>query len=93
LVWAANDEEAAKWTRALVTLSHPAADRDGMLMNALAFPAAAGLGTEILLDAIRAGHPGAPAKEAGTEAALKWLAKTYPDVLRLPFARRRCNPA
>jgi hypothetical protein len=29
LAWAADDEEAAEWARALVTLSRPAANRDG----------------------------------------------------------------
>ena len=54
LAWAADDEEAAEWARALVTLSRPAANRDGMLVNAIAYPAAAGSATEVLLDAIRA---------------------------------------
>ena len=34
-----------------------------MLVNAIAYPAAAGSATEVLLDAIRTGHPDAPAKE------------------------------
>jgi len=88
LAWAADDEEAAEWARALVTLvtlSRPAANRDGMLVTAIAYPTAAGSATEVLLDAIRVGHPDAPAKEAGTEAALAWLAKTFPEVLRPPL--------
>jgi hypothetical protein len=52
-----------------------------MLVAAVAYPTAAGPATEVLLDAIRAGHPDAPAKDQGTEAALEWLAKTYPDAL------------
>ena len=77
---------------ALVALSHPAANRDGMLVNAIAYPAAAGSATEVLLDAIRAGHPDAPAKEKGTEAALEWLAKTFPDVLRPPLCPQPLQP-
>ena len=82
LAWAANDEEAAEWARTLVTLSPPAAHRDGVLANAIAYPAAAGSATGVLFDAIRAGHSDAPAKEAGTEAALAWLARKFPDLLR-----------
>jgi len=55
-----------------------------MLVAAITYPAAAGPATEVLLDAIRAGRPEAPAKEAGTEAALAWLAKKFPDLLRPP---------
>ena len=84
LAWAAADEEAAEWARALVTLSRPAPGRDEMLVTAIAYPAAAGSATEVLLDAIRAAHPEAPAQSEGTEAALRWLAKSYPDVLRPP---------
>ena len=84
LAWAANDDEAAEWARALVTLSDQAADR-GMLVTAITYPAAAGSATEVLLNAIRVGHPDAPAKEEGTEAALAWLAKKFPDVLRPPL--------
>ena len=51
---------------------------------AIAYPVAAGTATEILLDAIRVQHPNAPAKEAGTEAALKWLAARYPEILGPP---------
>ena len=81
LAWAADDEESVEWARALVALSRPVADRDGILATAIAYPAAAGSATEILLDAIRAGHPDAPAKEAGTEPALAWLAEEFPEVL------------
>ncbi len=85
LAWAASENESVQWARALVALAHPATDRNGKLAAALAYPAAAGPATEVLLDAIRAEHPDAPAKEAGPEAALEWLAKTYPDVLRPPL--------
>jgi hypothetical protein len=82
---ARKDEEAVEWAQALVAISHRAADQDGKLAAAIAYPTVAGPATGILLDAIRAGHPDAPAKEKGTEAALQWLAKTYPDVLRPPL--------
>ena len=83
LAWASRDEEAAAWARALVALLHPVSDRD-RLLTAIAYPTAAGSATEVLLNAIRADHPDAPAKEAGTEATLAWLAKKFPDVLRPP---------
>jgi hypothetical protein len=85
LAWAANDHEAVAWARALVALSHRAADQDGKLAAVIAYPTAAGPATEVLLDAIRAGHPDAPPKEEGTESALAWLAKTFPHVLRHPL--------
>jgi len=84
LAWAADHYEAAEWARAIVALPIQESDRDKMLVTAIAYPAAAGSATEVLLDAIRAGHPDAPAKDKGTEAALEWLAKTYPDLLRPP---------
>ena len=93
LAWAAHDVEAAQWARALVALSERAADRDRLLVTAIAYPtAAAGSATEILLDAIRVRHPDAPAKERGTEAALEWLAKTFPDVLRPPVCPQPLQP-
>ena len=92
LAWAAEDDEAVEWAQALVALSHRAADQDGKLAAAIAYPTAAGPATEVLLDAIRAGHPDAPAKEAGTEAALEWLAKKYPDVLGPPLCPQPPQP-
>ena len=92
LAWAGDDDEAAEWARALVALSQRAADRNGMLVTAIAYPAAAGSATEILLDGIRAGRPDAPAKEAGTEAALAWLAKKFHDVLRPPRCPEPLQP-
>jgi hypothetical protein len=84
LAWAASEEEAADWARALVALLDRARDpqRTQKLAASVAFPPAAGKATEVLIDAIRT--PDAPAKEAGTNAALEWLAKQYPDVLRPP---------
>jgi hypothetical protein len=92
LAWAANGDEAAGWARALVALSRPSANRNGMLVTAIAYPAAAGRATEVLLDAIRGEHPDAPAKEAGTEVALAWLAKKFPDILRPPICPTPLQP-
>jgi hypothetical protein len=89
LAWDARDPHfgggnATEWARALVALAPPSSNRDKMLVAAIAYPTAAGPATEVLLDAIRADHHDAPAKQAGTKAALEWLAKTFPDVLRPP---------
>jgi hypothetical protein len=46
----------------------------------------------VLLDAIRAAHPDAPAKDKGTEAALAWLAEKFPDVLRPPVCPQPLQP-
>jgi hypothetical protein len=99
LGWAASEDEAAEWARVLVALPHPASDRDRMLVTAIAYPTAAGSATEVLLDAIRSRHPDAPAKEAGTEPALEWVAKNFPDVLNPPLcppplqADLKCPPS
>lgn len=84
LAWAGSEEEAEAWARALVALLDRAGDPDRTqkLAAAVAHPAAAGTATDVLLDAIRGGHSHAPAREKGTEAALEWLVKTYPDGLR-----------
>jgi hypothetical protein len=84
LAWAADNDEAAEWARALVALSGRAADRDGALVKAIAYPTAAGSATEVLLDALRAGHPDAPPRDKGTESALKWLTEKFPHVLTPP---------
>jgi hypothetical protein len=91
LAWAADDEEATEWARALVALT-PTSDRDRTLVAAVAYPAAGGSATEILLDAIRARHPDAPAKEAGTKVALAWLAKTFPDARGPPVCPKPLQP-
>ena len=52
--------------------------------QAVAYPAAAGKATEILLDAIRAERPETPKTDKGVQAALEWLAKQYPDLLQPP---------
>jgi hypothetical protein len=86
LAWAATDEEAADWAGALVTLSRQTVDRDATLVNAIAYPSAAGRSaTEVLLDAIRSAHPDTPAKQAGLNRALVWLAEKFPYVLRPPL--------
>jgi ribosomal protein S7 len=91
LAWGASDAEAKNWGRALVKLSDRSKNRE-MLVTAIAYPAAAGSATEVLLDAIREGHSDAPAKEKGTTAALEWLAKTFPDVLRPPLCPEPLQP-
>jgi hypothetical protein len=84
--WAATDDETTEWARALVALSVRLSDQEATntLVAAVAYPVAAGSATEILLDAVHARHSYAPAKEAGTEAGLKWLATKYPEVLGPP---------
>ena len=84
--WAASDDKATEWARALAALSSRLSDRDATkeLVAAIAYPAAAGPPTEVLLDAVRARNPDAPRKEAGTETGLKWLASKYPEGLRAP---------
>jgi hypothetical protein len=79
--WAATDDETTEWARALVALSVRLSDQEATntLVAAVAYPVAAGSATEILLDAVHARHSYAPAKEAGTEAGLKWLATKYPE--------------
>jgi hypothetical protein len=79
------DGVAVESARSLVSLTRLIPGRDRTLVAAIAFPTAGGSATEVILDAIRAERSDAPAKEAGTEAALQWLAKTYPDVLRPPL--------
>jgi hypothetical protein len=79
--WAATDDETTEWARALVALSVRLSDQEATntLVAAVAYPVAAGSATEILLDAVHARHSYAPAKEAGTEAGLKWLATKFPE--------------
>jgi hypothetical protein len=88
LAWAASADDAAGWARALVALSSRIPDqtrRTLLVVAALAYPAAAGSATEILLDAIRTQNRDAPRKEAGTESTLKWLATKYPWLVDPPF--------
>jgi hypothetical protein len=92
LAWAPSEDEAVEWAQALVALSHQAANQGETLAGAIAYPTVAGPATEILLDALRAGHPAAPPKKAGTEAALEWLAKTYRDVLSPPLCPPPLQP-
>jgi hypothetical protein len=60
--------------------------------DAIAYPAAGGSATDILLDAMRATRQDAPAKDKGTQAALEWLAKTFPEVLRPPVCPEPLQP-
>ena len=55
-------------------------DRTRTLAAAVAYPAAAGKATNVLLDAGRSQRPDAPAKDKGARAALEWLARRYPEI-------------
>jgi hypothetical protein len=90
LAWAATEEEAVDWARAAVALLPSTANQANQsetrtLISAILYPPAAGPATEVLLDALRARHADAPAKEAGTEASLAWVAEKYPDEVRRPI--------
>ena len=87
LAWAATEDEAADWARALVGLLPRAKDQDETreLILAVVYPTAAGSASDVVLEAIRARHSNAPAKEAGTTAGLAWIAETYPDLVRRPI--------
>jgi hypothetical protein len=84
LAWAATEDEAVDWARTLVALLPSATDQGGPpnLVAALVYPTAAGPATEVLLDALRARHPDAP---AGTAAILAWIAEKYPNQVRPPI--------
>jgi energy-coupling factor transporter ATP-binding protein EcfA2 len=86
LAWAASADDAAGWARAYVALSSHLADQGSrpLLVAAVAYPAAAGSATEILLEAIRRENRDAPPKEAGTDSTLEWLAEKYPWLLDPP---------
>jgi hypothetical protein len=94
LGWATSETEAAEWARALTALLDRASPPDAALQLAgfIAYPMAGGEPTGVLFDAIRTERPDAPKKEFGTEAALEWLAKTYPDVLRPPICPQPPQP-
>jgi hypothetical protein len=81
LAWAATEDEANAWARAVVALLPSAAvqDETRKLVSAMVYPTAAGPATEILLDALHARRSEAPAKEAGTAAIMAWIADTYPN--------------
>jgi hypothetical protein len=81
LAYAPWDGEPANWAQALVALSSRLADQDATNELVAAIPRAYGPAREVLLEAIRARHPDAPPKEAGTEAGLAWLGTKYPKVL------------
>ena len=92
LAWAGTDEEASEWARALIKLSRSAANREEMLVERNRLPCRGRIADRDLARRIRAGHPDAPTKEAGTEAALDWLARTFPDILRPPLCPRPLQP-
>ena len=73
-------------------LTESAADRERILVTSIAYPAAAGPATNVLLDAIREQRPDAPSKEEGIEVALNWLASAYPLVLLPPVCPEPPQP-
>ena len=90
LAWAATENEALGWARAIVALLPPAADQADQgetrkLVSAMVCPTAAGPATEILLDALRARRSDAPAKEAGTAPSMAWIAEKYPNEVHRPI--------
>jgi hypothetical protein len=90
LGWAATEDEAADWARAVVALLPSAVDRADhgetrQLISAILYPPAAGPATEVLLDALRARHSDAPAKEAGTATLMAWVAEKYPNEVSRPI--------
>jgi hypothetical protein len=90
LAWAATEDEAVNWARAVVALLPSAADQADQggtrkLLSAIVYPSAAGPATEVLLDAIRARLSDAPAKEAGTAPSVAWIAEKYPNEVRRPI--------
>ncbi len=98
LAWAATEAEAVDWARAVVALlpsPKDQVDQGGTrkLVSAIVYPTAAGPATEVLLDAIRARHSDAPAKEAGTTASLAWIAEKYPSEVRRPICPPPPQPA
>jgi hypothetical protein len=87
LAWAAAEDEAVDWARAIVALLPSAQDpgETEKLVAAIAYPAAAGAATEVLVDALRARHSDTPVKEAGMAANLAWIAEKYPSQVRRPI--------
>jgi hypothetical protein len=90
LAWAAKEDEAVDWARAVVALLPSAADQADQgetrkLVSAIVYPPAARLATDVLLDALRARHSDAPAKEGGTTPSVAWIAEKYPNEVRLPI--------
>jgi hypothetical protein len=50
------------------------------IIELLKWPTTAGPATDVLLNALHQGVPGAPGKEAGLNATVAWIAETYPNV-------------
>jgi hypothetical protein len=97
LAWAATEDEAADWARAVVALLPTAADQADQaetqkLVSAITYPPAAGPATEILLDALRARRSDAPAKVTGTAASMAWIVGMYPNEVRRPICPRPPQP-
>lgn len=62
----------------------------GAILETLKYPGTAGEPTNVLIDALRWIAPEAPGKEAGLDAILKWIARTYPSLGRDLDALPRC---
>jgi hypothetical protein len=92
LAWSAADDEAAAWARAVVALSKRSGGINEALAAAIAYPTSAGDAADVLLEEMRARHPDAPRKEAGSDAGLKWLAGIYPSLLRPPACPQPPRP-
>jgi hypothetical protein len=93
LAWAATEDEAVDWARAVVALLPSTANQADQnetrrLISAILYPPAAGPATEVLLNALRARRPDAPAKEAGTATIMAWIVEKYPNEVR----RAICPP-
>jgi ribosomal protein S7 len=90
LAWAASEEEAAEWARVLVALLDRAGDPDRTqkLVASVAYPAAAGGATVVLLNAIR---PPIPLRRQGRARLWNgWPRDTLTFSARRGV-RRRCN--
>jgi hypothetical protein len=50
------------------------------IVELLKWPTRAGPATEALLEMLHERVPGAPGKEAGLDATVAWVARTFPDI-------------
>ena len=87
LGWAADEDEAVSWARAIVALLPSQSERGAtsLLATTVVYPSTAGPATEVLMDAFRERNSDAPAKQAGTAAILEWIAQRYPKQVRHPI--------
>lgn len=80
LAWAGSDDEAAAWANAFAKLLLQSAgpDRVAKLVEVLKYSMTGGSATQVLLDALQGIDPNAPGKDAGIDANLKWVRRSYP---------------